>query len=80
VLAALPGEQRQVVELAYFGGMSHSQIAEHLGLPLGTTKSQMRLALEKPRIALDDNQTATSFSEGRHRPIAANTIASTLMG
>jgi RNA polymerase sigma-70 factor (ECF subfamily) len=45
----LPGEQSKVIELAYFGGFSHSEIAEMLGLPLGTVKGRMRLGLEKIR-------------------------------
>ena len=53
-LQELPAEQRQVVELAYFGGFSHTQIAEMLGLPAGTVKGRMRLALTKMRIALGD--------------------------
>lgn len=51
-LAELPRDQRHVVELAYFGGFSHSQIAELLELPMGTVKSRMRLALNKLRLAL----------------------------
>ena len=53
-LHELPAEQRQVVELAYFGGFTHTQIAEMLGLPAGTVKGRMRLALTKMRIALGD--------------------------
>jgi RNA polymerase sigma-70 factor (ECF subfamily) len=53
-LQELPDEQRQVVELAYFGGFSHTQIAEMLQLPAGTVKGRMRLALTKMRIALGD--------------------------
>ena len=53
-LQELPAEQRQVVELAYFGGFSHTQIAEMLQLPAGTVKGRMRLALTKMRIALGD--------------------------
>ncbi len=53
-LQELPAEQRQVVELAYFGGFSHTQIAEMLHLPAGTVKGRMRLALTKMRIALGD--------------------------
>lgn len=53
-LQELPAEQQQVVELAYFGGFSHTQIAEMLQLPAGTVKGRMRLALTKMRIALGD--------------------------
>jgi RNA polymerase sigma-70 factor (ECF subfamily) len=53
-LTALPSEQRQVIELAYFGGFSHSQIADMLKLPAGTVKGRMRLGLSKLRVALDD--------------------------
>ena len=53
-LRGLPADQRQVIELAYFGGFSHSQIAEMLKLPAGTVKGRMRLGLSKMRIALGD--------------------------
>jgi RNA polymerase sigma-70 factor (ECF subfamily) len=48
-LEILPAEQRRVIELAYFGGFSHSEIAEMLDLPMGTVKGRMRLALGKLR-------------------------------
>lgn len=48
-LAALPEKQRNLVERAYFGNLSHSEIAAETGLPLGTIKSRIRLALEKLR-------------------------------
>jgi RNA polymerase sigma-70 factor (ECF subfamily) len=48
-LAALPLKQRSLVEQAYFGDLSHSEIAEQTGLPLGTIKSRIRLALERLR-------------------------------
>lgn len=54
VLADLSLEQRQVVEMAYIEGLSHSEIAERLSLPLGTVKSRMRLAYQKVRTALED--------------------------
>jgi RNA polymerase sigma-70 factor, ECF subfamily len=52
-LEALPDEQSKVIELAYFGGFSHSQIAEMLEMPLGTVKGRMRLGLEKLRQTLE---------------------------
>ena len=51
-LAALPLEQKRVLELAYFGGWSHTEIAEHCDLPLGTVKGRTRLGLEKLRWTL----------------------------
>jgi RNA polymerase sigma-70 factor (ECF subfamily) len=48
-LEALPEEQCRVIELAYFGGFSHTQIAEMLKMPIGTVKGRMRLGLEKLR-------------------------------
>ncbi|HEX8696537.1 MAG TPA: sigma-70 family RNA polymerase sigma factor [Longimicrobium sp.] len=51
-VATLPPEQRQTVEMAYFRGMSQSEIAEATGQPLGTVKTRARLALMKLREAL----------------------------
>jgi len=48
-LGQLPVEQSKVIELAYFGGFSHAEIAQMMGLPLGTVKGRMRLGLEKIR-------------------------------
>lgn len=53
-LMELPVEQRRVIELAYFGGFSHTEISEMLGLPAGTVKGRMRLGLSKLRISLAD--------------------------
>ena len=58
-LGLLPREQSQVIELAYFGGFSHSEIAEMIGVPLGTIKGRMRLGLEKIRATLTEG-----FPEG----------------
>lgn len=52
-LAELPPEQKDVVTLAYLEGLSHSEIAERLGLPLGTVKSRMRIAYQKIRQSLE---------------------------
>jgi RNA polymerase sigma factor (sigma-70 family) len=48
-LSALPEKQRALIEKAYFGDLSHSEIAAETGLPLGTIKSRIRLALERLR-------------------------------
>ena len=53
-LETLPAEQRRTIELAYFGGFSHSQIAELLDEPIGTIKGRMRLGLDKLRDQLAD--------------------------
>lgn len=50
-LAELPPEQRDTLILAYYHGMSHSQIAEYMGEPLGTVKTRIRLGMEKLRRA-----------------------------
>ena len=51
-LEQLPEEQSRVIELAFFGGMTHVEIASLLDTPVGTVKGRMRLGLAKMRIAL----------------------------
>ncbi len=53
-LAGLPAEQRKVIELAYFSGFTHTEIAAMLELPAGTVKGRMRLGLAKMRLAMND--------------------------
>ena len=62
-LETLPDDQAQVIQLAYFGGFSHSEIAEMLSMPLGTVKGRMRLGLEKIRAHL-----AEAFTPGHAFP------------
>lgn len=53
-IAELPPEQLELLELAFFNGLSHAEIAEARGLPLGTVKSRLRLAFQKLRGKLDE--------------------------
>ncbi len=53
IMAQLPDEQRKTLEMAYFQGMSHSEVSEATGTPLGTVKGRLRLALEKMKAGLE---------------------------
>jgi len=55
-LGSLPADQSQVIELAYFGGFTHTEIAEMLDAPVGTIKGRMRLGLKKMRAQLGEGQ------------------------
>jgi RNA polymerase sigma-70 factor, ECF subfamily len=61
-LDTLPEDQRRTIELAYFGGFSHSQIAELLDTPIGTVKGRMRLGLDKLRDQLGEGRAAGGFA------------------
>ncbi|MGB6132641.1 MAG: sigma-70 family RNA polymerase sigma factor [Acidobacteriaceae bacterium] len=56
-MAALPQEQREAVELAYFEGMTQTEIAARTGSPLGTVKSRVRAAMQSLKQVLDDGTT-----------------------
>ncbi|HZJ01431.1 MAG TPA: sigma-70 family RNA polymerase sigma factor [Gemmatimonadaceae bacterium] len=58
-LNELPNEQREVLELGYFSGLSQSEIAEATGQPLGTVKTRMRLAMQKLREPLSMHRGVT---------------------
>ncbi|HTU83358.1 MAG TPA: sigma-70 family RNA polymerase sigma factor [Candidatus Acidoferrales bacterium] len=53
-LAALPPEQREPIELGFFGGVTHEEIARRSGTPLGTVKTRIRSGLRKLRALLDE--------------------------
>ena len=55
-LSTLPADQSQVIELAYFGGFTHTEIADMLDAPVGTVKGRMRLGLKKMRTQLGEGQ------------------------
>jgi len=59
-MATLPDEQRKAIEMAYFEGLTHREIAERHGLPLGTVKGRLRLGLHNMHEAL------IAQGEGRH--------------
>jgi len=59
-LGTLPDEQRRCIELAFFAGLSHSQIAARLQQPLGTVKSRIQLGMAKLRVALSGLVAATA--------------------
>jgi RNA polymerase sigma-70 factor (ECF subfamily) len=57
-ISSLPADQSQVIELAYFGGFTHTEIADMLDAPVGTVKGRMRLGLKKMRAQLGEGQVA----------------------
>jgi RNA polymerase sigma-70 factor (ECF subfamily) len=59
-LNSLPPEQKEVIELAYFGGLSHTEIATQVAAPIGTVKGRIRLGLDRLRVALGVPQDALS--------------------
>ncbi len=52
-MRALPPDQRRAIELAYFGGHSHTEIARMLNIPVGTVKGRLRIGLQKMKVVLD---------------------------
>ena len=67
-LEELPDEQRRALVLAYFGGLSHSAIAQQLGWPLGTVKKRIQLGLQKLRAALAPHRSEVGAQVGSAPP------------
>ena len=59
-LEELPPDQSRVIELAFYGGYTHREIAELLGAPIGTIKGRMRLGMEKMRTSLEASGVAVA--------------------
>ena len=57
-LSDLPNDQSRVIQLAYFGGFTHTEIADMLDAPVGTVKGRMRLGLKKMKAQLGEGQVA----------------------
>lgn len=72
-LQSLPPEQRRVLVLAYFAGMSQSAIASHLDIPLGTVKKRVRLGMQKLRTALANPGEPSASDMNREIPVVAGT-------
>jgi RNA polymerase sigma-70 factor (ECF subfamily) len=53
-LQAIPDDQRQPIEMAYFSGFTQQEIATRLGAPLGTVKTRMRLGMQKLKTLLEE--------------------------
>jgi RNA polymerase sigma-70 factor, ECF subfamily len=64
-MAELPPEQRDLVRRAFYEDLSHSEIAEATGVPLGTVKSRLRLAFAKLKLSLADTVDAGDIAEAR---------------
>ena len=77
---SLPAEQSHVIELAYFGGFTHTEIAEILGAPVGTVKGRMRLGLEKLRNSLADAGDAVDMSPAHDHDRWADSLGAWLLG
>ena len=59
-LSQLPDEQRSAVQLAFYGGMTHAEIAAIQGVPLGTAKTRIRLAMMRLRLLLAEREKVPS--------------------
>jgi RNA polymerase sigma-70 factor (ECF subfamily) len=63
ILAKLPDQQREALELAFYGGYTQSELAERLGVPLGTIKSRMFTGMARLRELMEEEQWTTAIAE-----------------
>lgn len=68
-VAQLPSKQRELIERAFYGDLSHSEIAAETGLPLGTIKSRIRLAIDRLRHAMQTEMVDSAARFGGERGI-----------
>lgn len=68
-LDQLPLDQRRVIELSYFDGISHHQIAQLLGLPPGTVKGRIRLGMQKLRALMESGASGSDHPLRRGQPV-----------
>jgi RNA polymerase sigma-70 factor (ECF subfamily) len=61
-LAELPEVQREAIALAYYGGLTHIEIAERLGVPFGTVKGRIRLGMRKVYLAFEPSASCDAFT------------------
>ena len=67
-IQALPDQQRLVIELSYYQGMSHSQIADHLSWPVGTVKTRMRMGMDQLRKQWLEGSSVDQAEEQKSKP------------
>jgi RNA polymerase sigma-70 factor (ECF subfamily) len=72
VLERLPDLQREVITLAFYGQLTHAEIATHLELPSGTVKGRMRLGLQKLRTDIEHAEASASHRDRCHRQARAS--------
>ena len=74
MLERLPYLQREVITLAFYGQLTHAEIARHLELPSGTVKGRMRLGLQKLRVEIEQVEASARHRNRCHRQTRASHV------